>query len=56
MLKSADKVLVVLPNWVGDSVLVTPALRAIRDRFPKSKISYLIKPYLMELRRLPVGG
>jgi heptosyltransferase II len=49
MLKSADKALIVLPNWVGDSVLVTPALRAVRNRFPKTKISYLIKPYLSEL-------
>ncbi len=49
MLKSVDKILVVLPNWVGDSVLATPALRAVRNGFPKSKISYLIKPYLAEL-------
>jgi heptosyltransferase-2 len=46
---TADNILVVLPNWVGDNVLATPALRAIRARYSKSKISYLIKPYLTEL-------
>ncbi|MFA5864979.1 MAG: lipopolysaccharide heptosyltransferase II [Phycisphaerae bacterium] len=49
MVISAEKLLVVLPNWVGDAVLATPALRAIRNGFPNSKISYLIKPYLSEL-------
>lgn len=49
MQRSAEKVLVVLPNWVGDAVLATPALRALRAGFAKSKISYLIKPYLSEL-------
>jgi len=49
MVMAADKILVVLPNWVGDAVLATPALRALREGYPKSKISYLIKPYLSEL-------
>ncbi len=46
---SADKILVVLPNWVGDATLATPALRAIRKGFADSKITYLLKPYLSEL-------
>lgn len=46
---TADNILVVLPNWVGDNVMATPALRAIRSHYSKSKISYLIKPYLTEL-------
>jgi len=46
---SAERILVVLPNWVGDATLATPALRAIRKGFPQSKITYLLKPYLTEL-------
>jgi len=49
MNKTANKILVVLPNWVGDAVLATPALRAIRRGFPESTIGYLMKPYLAEL-------
>jgi len=49
VIASANKILVILPNWVGDAVLATPALRALREGFPKSKISYLIKPYLADL-------
>jgi len=46
---SANHLLVVLPNWVGDAVLATPALRSLRNRYSESKITYLLKPYLAEL-------
>ncbi len=46
---SAEKILVVLPNWVGDATLATPALRALRKGFSESEITYLLKPYLSEL-------
>ncbi len=46
---SAERILVVLPNWVGDATLATPALRSLREGFPNSKITYLLKPYLSEL-------
>lgn len=32
-----------LPNWVGDLVLATPALRAIRGQYPKAYIAFLVK-------------
>ena len=38
-----ENILVVLPNWVGDLVLATPALRSIRTRFPSSRISFLLR-------------
>lgn len=41
--------LIVLPNWVGDLVLATCALRGIRDRFPTTHIAVLVKPALREL-------
>lgn len=39
----ADRILVVLPNWVGDLVLATPALRALRTQFPRAHIAFLVK-------------
>jgi len=41
--------LVVLPTWVGDFVMATPMLRALRDRFATSRITYLAEPNLREL-------
>jgi heptosyltransferase II len=43
------RILVVLPNWVGDLVLATPALRAIRQCFSKTQISFLAKSHLTEV-------
>ncbi|HEX8325461.1 MAG TPA: lipopolysaccharide heptosyltransferase II [Tepidisphaeraceae bacterium] len=41
-----QRILVVQPSWVGDAAMATPALRAIRHRFPNAQISYLIKRYV----------
>ncbi len=38
-----------MPNWVGDVVLATPALRAMRSHFAESRITYLLKPYVNDL-------
>ncbi len=42
-------ILVVLPNWVGDIVLATPTLKAIKAGFPESNITYLLRPHLFEI-------
>lgn len=34
-------------NWIGDAVMTTPAIRAIRKRFPNSHVSLLAKPWVM---------
>jgi heptosyltransferase-2 len=39
-------ILIRCPNWVGDVVMCTPALRSIRQRFPQARIAVLIKPSL----------
>ena len=39
------KILVRCPNWVGDLVMATPAIKAIRRRFDRSYIVLLVKPY-----------
>src|SRR3954449_10030092 len=40
------KILVVQPSWVGDAVMATPTLRAIRQLYPAAQISYLLRRYV----------
>ena len=40
------KILVVQPSWVGDAVMATPTLRAIRELYPAAHISYLMRRYV----------
>ena len=40
------KILVVQPSWVGDAVMATPTLRAIRKLYPQAEISYLLRRYV----------
>jgi heptosyltransferase-2 len=40
---------VFLPNWVGDVVMCTPALRALRQHFPQVLIVAVYRRYLAEL-------
>ena len=35
------RMLVVLPNWLGDTVMASPTLRTLRETFPQSYIAYL---------------
>lgn len=41
-----QRVLVVQPSWVGDAVMATPALRALRQLYPQAQISYLMRRYV----------
>ena len=41
-----SRILVVQPSWVGDAVMATPMLRAIRELYPNAHISYLLKRYV----------
>ncbi|MCH7702125.1 MAG: lipopolysaccharide heptosyltransferase II [Planctomycetes bacterium] len=45
------KILVVLPTWVGDFVMATPTLRALRRRYPSAQITLLANPNLEDLIR-----
>jgi heptosyltransferase-2 len=38
-----------LPNWVGDAAMATPALRALRKAFPKARLVGIARPYLIPL-------
>ena len=38
---------VILPNWVGDVVMATPTLRALRERFPRpDRLVGVLRPYV----------
>jgi len=39
-----EKIVVRIPNWVGDVVMATPALRSIREHWPNSKITVMGLP------------
>lgn len=43
------RILVVLPSWVGDTVMCTPALRALRTAFPDATIVAEGRPHLGDL-------
>jgi heptosyltransferase-2 len=46
------RIAVFLPNWVGDAVMATPALRALRTRFgPDVEIVGIMRPHIAELLR-----
>ena len=45
----AERILVVLPNWVGDVVMATPTLAAIRARYPQAEITFLLRSYVEEI-------
>ena len=47
--KSCKNILVRGVNWIGDSVMTLPALRALRKAMPEAKISLLVKPWVSPL-------
>ncbi len=38
-----------MPNWVGDVVMATPALNALRQRFTDARIVHLMRPYVADV-------
>lgn len=44
-----DRILVRSTNWIGDVVMTLPALEALRERFPKSRITVLARPWVTPL-------
>jgi len=43
------RILVRCPNWVGDLTMATPALKAIRNGFPDSHITWLVRASLKKV-------
>ncbi|MFL5482599.1 MAG: glycosyltransferase family 9 protein [Gemmatimonadaceae bacterium] len=47
--RAIERILIIEPWYIGDVVLVTPFLSALRDRFPGASISLLARPFAREL-------
>ena len=47
--KQPERVLVRAPNWVGDAIMVTPALRSLRRGLPQAHITVEARPFLRDL-------
>jgi heptosyltransferase-2 len=43
------RVLIRVPNWVGDAVMAVPALRELRRIFPDARITLLARPWVAGL-------
>jgi len=44
--RDVQRLLIRSTNWIGDAVMTTPAVRAIRRHFPGASISLLAKPWV----------
>lgn len=44
-----ETILISIPNWVGDVVMATPALDALRRQFPAARITHLMRPYVADV-------
>lgn len=42
------KIAAFMPNWVGDAVMATPALRSLRNRFPDAEIVAVAQPVICD--------
>ena len=45
--RHVNRLLIRSTNWIGDAVMTTPAVRAIRHNFPGARISLLAKPWVV---------
>ncbi|HUV50294.1 MAG TPA: lipopolysaccharide heptosyltransferase II [Anaerolineae bacterium] len=45
-IENIKQLLIRSTNWIGDAVMTTPAVRAIRKNFPHAEISILTKPWV----------
>jgi heptosyltransferase-2 len=47
--RNGEKLLIVLPNWVGDAVMAGPVLRALRQLYPDAHITGLARRYVKDV-------
>jgi heptosyltransferase-2 len=47
--KNIKNILIRSTNWVGDAIMTTPAIQAIRQNFPNAKITILAKPWVKDI-------
>lgn len=44
-----NRIALFLPNWIGDVVMATPAIRAVRESFPQAELTAVCKPYVADV-------
>jgi heptosyltransferase-2 len=44
-----DRIALFLPNWIGDVVMATPAVRAVRAKWPAAELVAVCKPYVADV-------
>jgi heptosyltransferase-2 len=44
-----NHVVALVPNWIGDAAMCTPALRGLRQRFPKATLTIAGRPGVLAL-------
>lgn len=49
MFEDTKRILVINVNWIGDVLLTTPTMRAIRERFPNAYISCLVVDWCKDI-------
>jgi heptosyltransferase-2 len=49
---AVNKILIRVPNWIGDVMMSLPAVRAVRSNFPRAEIMVLARPWVADLYRL----
>jgi heptosyltransferase II len=47
--RQASKILIRAVNWLGDAVMITPAIGAIRQHFPDAEITVLANPLVSQM-------
>jgi heptosyltransferase-2 len=45
------RILIRANNWIGDVVMISPAVRAIRERFSRARIAIVARPWVCEVLR-----
>ncbi len=43
------KIALFLPNWIGDVVMATPAIRAVRREYPEAELIAVQRPYVADV-------
>jgi len=47
--EQSQRIVVVMPSWVGDTVMATPVLRALREHRPEAHLAAVCRPGLEQL-------
>jgi heptosyltransferase II len=44
--RSRPHIAVFWPNWIGDAVMATPAVRSLREQYPDARLLGVVRPYI----------